>query len=190
MANIANTVYRIVGDDATLTKVENSVKVGMSLQEVLSSLGCKDFKGYAKGEIVWIENDPEGLWIDLHADTAWNENPDFINALKKAIDCIVGYHCEEPGCDYYATNISDAIWGEYVADGIDGTTEYYKTFEELKENIVESLALELAFEENDGHDDAFKTFYGMKDWLENYYDKHKDYDPITIHHFDIIDPII
>lgn len=190
MANMAETVYRIIGDDATLTKVENSVKVGMDLEEVLDQLDCKDFDGYARGEITWVENDPDGLWIDLHADTAWNENPDFIKALEETLNCTVGYVCEEYGCDYLVSNIANAIWGEYVANGIDGTTEYYKTFEELKANVVESLALELAFEEGDGHDDAFKTFEGMKKWLEDYYTKHKNYEPINIYHFDIKDPIM
>lgn len=121
--------------------------------------------------------------IDLQCDTAWDEQRDFITALKKrfADDEVfdVAFRCEEPGCDYYVSNVEGAIYGEYVSE-LDWQTEYHETFEDLCA-AVRSYLQRNSIEAPSKWDDIDE----LQVYCYNHNNEHEEH-PIFVHEFSII----
>lgn len=90
-----------------------------------------------RGEVIHVDASKD--YVDIESEDAWTEQQDFISALQlvfKDDDLFrIEYQCEEPGCEYYATNVEGALFGEYVAD-LNGDIEYCNTFYDLKKRVI------------------------------------------------------
>ena len=130
------------------------------------------------GTIQYIEKSESGF-VDIQSDDAWSEQQDFITALKERFkddeEFSIDFRCEEPGCDYYVSNVAGAIYGEYVSD-IDCETEYHETFEDLCEAVASYLKTPAQWDE----------FSDLQEFCNTYNETNPDH-PIFVHEFTIVD---
>lgn len=137
-----------------------------------------------RGTIYYVESSDDYQYVDISSEDAWSEQQDFITALKQRFkddkDFRIEFRCEEPGCDYYVSNVAGAIYGEYVSD-LDNETENHETFEELceavtcylKRNSVETPA-------------QWDEFSDLHEFCDTYNETNPDH-PIFVHEFTIVD---
>jgi hypothetical protein len=135
-----------------------------------------------RGTVMHIEMDDDGF-VDIQSDDAWSEQQDFITALKQRFNddekFRIDFRCEEPGCDYYVSNVYGAIYGEYVSD-LDCETDYHETFEDLCDTVISYLkrnSCDLPPQWND--------FSDLQEYCFNYNESHGDH-TIFVHEFTIL----
>ena len=136
-----------------------------------------------RGTIVSVERNEDGF-VNIDSDDAWSEQQDFITALKERFkddqEFSIDFRCEEPGCDYYVSNVAGAIYGEYVSD-LDGETEYHETFEEMSDYVLAWLC-------KNGKGTSYSkcgTFEELQEFCDNYNETNPDH-PIFVHEFSIL----
>ena len=185
MANIADTLYRIYGSKETLDFISENVKIGMTHREALEKCGIMHVdtdRLCMRGSIQHVEKSERGF-VDIQSDDAWTEQQGFITALEKRFvddaEFRIEFRCEEPGCDYYVSNVAGAIFGEYVSD-LDCQTEYHETFEDLCKAVISYL------QRNSSESPAqWKDFAELHDYCDTYNDGHEDH-PLFVHEFTIL----
>lgn len=138
-----------------------------------------------RGIIYYAEADEDLTSVDICSCDAWSEQQDFITILyeifKDDPDFSVAFRCEEPGCDYYVSNVQGALYGEYVSD-LDCETENFETFEDLCEYVRYWLGRHCAIDDFP----TWKTFEELKDWLDQFSEKSEYNKYYTVHKFSII----
>ena len=168
---------------------EHQIPYGTPLEEVNKALEeCSIMSVttdglYMRGTIQYIEKSESGF-VDIQSDDAWSEQQDFITALKERFkddeEFSIDFRCEEPGCDYYVSNVAGAIYGEYVSD-IDCETEYHETFEEMSAYVLEwlcKIAKGTSFPK-------CENFEELQEFCDKYNETNPDH-PIFVHQFTIL----
>ena len=180
MANNADSSYRFFGSEETLNKLMNTIKCGDRLCTIIDNLGGNS-DGYIRGEVYWIDREDNHVWVE--ADTAWDEQPDFIMRMREIFkgdeEFRIEWQCEEPGCRVYRTNVHGAHYGEFLGV-IDYEEEYFDTDTE-----VISYFTQWAEDEGIEHPE-WKDFDDMQDWLDQWSGDTKDDRDAHAYHFEII----
>ena len=135
-----------------------------------------------RGTIQYVEKSERGF-VDIQSDDAWTEQQGFITALEKHFadddEFRIEFRCEEPGCDYYVSNVAGAIYGEWVSE-LDYETEYHETFEDL------CAAVRSYLQRNSTEAPAeWADFDELMNYCDTYNDDHEDH-PIFVHEFTIL----
>lgn len=176
MSNKTDTIYRCYGSADTLKRIADNVDAGMTLYKAVKALGYQypntTFDNYVmRGEVLHVDASKD--YVDIESEDAWTEQQDFISALQlvfKDDDLFrIEYQCEEPGCEYYATNVEGALFGEYVAD-LNGDIEYCNTFYELKKRVIKYVHSQEPFEDFSNVFD----FDDLKAYCDEYEEQHEN----------------
>lgn len=174
MANLANVeyqVYQCCGSDILHEIADKgSALLGKGMKEFLLALGAEEesLEGLSlRGVVTSVDACSKDGAVIIQADTAWDEQPDFVEALAELYGESVGvlWQCEEPGCRRYATNVEGGLYGEFVVEAY-GEGEYYNTVEEAADAVRNAVERHGGFSEGDGHEEAFGTFEGLRDWCD------------------------
>lgn len=189
MPNIADTEYRIKGSQKTMETIKPLLKEGVELRSILENLNIDTTDVYARGEIFDVKD--FGDFVSVCAETAWSEQLDFINALKDHFkddtEFEIQWRCEESGCEYFVSNVEGAFYGEYYLDAFSEIT-YYKTFEQMRDDLDEIIGMSMLFTDDDNHEQVFQTnsFDILKEWCDDFNKRHDNDDYIYVHKFSIV----
>lgn len=139
MPNIADVLYVMYDTEENIQKLYNAVqksqKEGNSLiYHIIEYLGIDTKNMYLRGTIVDVAKDYDS--IELILETAWDWQPDFLDALKSHFKNMeIYFSCEEPGLDLYVTNSFEIFPSRYIVDNFIEIYEYFDSFNELKDYL-------------------------------------------------------
>ena len=176
MANFADTFYQIgTPDKATTDRLFNAFSTHTELCDVCKAL---DMPNVARGYVELVSKEGDTA-LDVALTTTWDEQPAFIAELER-LGCDVLWNCEEPGNNYYHSNIEGGMFGLFkvvtyeeedyantISECVDMVNNFLRDFHrptyEGKANIyaLQSFLDEYNAEENIG-DDTIKVFQFSK----------------------------
>lgn len=148
MPNWCNTTYLIKGDKKEVDDFASILKELMSMKEpyvpngfgpdwlgcIVNRLGGDWHNVRCRGYIYEVETcdiELDDCDLRIQTSTAWVEMPEwrhFIKSVYPSFD--IKYMAEEPGCEYFATNMEDV---QYYADGLVGCEGIREPCNNIKE---------------------------------------------------------
>lgn len=139
MPNLADVRYLMYDTKENIQELYNAIqksqKEGNSLiYHIIESLGIDTKNMYLRGTILDVIKEDD--FIDLVLETAWDWQPDFLNALKSRFENMeIYFSCEESGLALYVTNSFEIFPSKYIIDNYGEFYEYFDSFNELKDYL-------------------------------------------------------
>lgn len=139
MANLAYVQYLIYDTKENIQELYNAIqkaqKEGDSLIYYINESLSIDTKNmYLRGIILDVIKEDD--FINLILETAWDWQPDFLDALKSHFENMeIYFSCEEPDFDLYVTNSFEVFPSRYIVDNYIDINEYFNDFDELKDYL-------------------------------------------------------
>ena len=162
MANYANTIYSINGNEKDINLIAMAFDGAESIYEGLSRLDI-DFESNDKfmGEIMEAKKLEDGSY-SIVTYTKWQRNTDLENTLYDLFEDITIYYEEEEfGCSIFRTNDSSGeIFPERFYVDLNGEGEYFNTEQETLDYLndyygTEFPDLESVCKYGEEHDDDY-----------------------------------
>lgn len=139
MPNIADVRYLIYDTKENIQELYNAIQKSLIegnslIYYIIESLGIDTKNMYLRGTILDVIKEDD--FIDLILETAWDWQPDFLDALKSRFENMeIYFSCEESGFDLYVTNSFEIFPSRYIVDNFTDIYEYFEDFDELKDYL-------------------------------------------------------